>query len=223
MGATVACGRRQHDTQRRVRQGPPAPPPAPSSVEAVTSSGLGRCLPRSRQPARRLPARRGPGGAAVPLLGDLRTGRGMLLWRCRQGLVGRHYPLAQLLGWGQRAVAPVRGLIRTLGGGLEPGHRPRRSNQSAARAPAGSHHAGRECPGAPGRIAAPPRRCRRRRRARLRPIHASPPFQARQGPGATFVTGANDNLLRPLIRYSRSAGERRRCASRARSSAAAAP
>jgi hypothetical protein len=61
MGATVACGRRQHDTQRRVRQGPPAPPPAPSSVEAVTSSGLGRCLPRSRQPARRLPARRGPG------------------------------------------------------------------------------------------------------------------------------------------------------------------
>jgi hypothetical protein len=61
MGATVAYGRRQHDTQRRVRQGPPAPPPAPSSVEAVTSSGLGRCLPRSRQPARRLPARRGPG------------------------------------------------------------------------------------------------------------------------------------------------------------------
>jgi hypothetical protein len=30
------------------------------------------------------------------------------------------------------------------------------------------------------------------------------------GSGATFVTVANDNLLRPLIRYSRSAGEGRR-------------
>jgi hypothetical protein len=47
----------------------------------------------------------------------------MLRWRRRQGLVGRYCPLAHLLGWRQRAVAPVGGLVRTLCGGLEPGHR----------------------------------------------------------------------------------------------------
>ena len=34
----------------------------------------------------------------------------------------RHCPLAQLIGWGQRAVAAVCGLVGTLSRGFKPGH-----------------------------------------------------------------------------------------------------
>jgi hypothetical protein len=222
MGATVAYGRRQHDTQRRVRQGPPAPPPAPSSVEAVTSSGLGRCLPRSRQPARRLPARRGPGAR--------------LCHSSATSGLARHAVVAVPAG-PRRPPLPARAAPRLGPARSSAGAWP---HQDARRRPrTGTPSETLQPISRPSACWVSPRRSRMSRStwayrcsssampsakaARLRPIHASPPFQARQGPGATFVTGANDNLLRPLIRYSRSAGERRRCASRARSSAAAAP
>jgi hypothetical protein len=62
-------------------------------------------------------------GAAVPLFGRHPDWRGVSFWWGRQGLVGRPCPLAQLVGWCQRAVALVSGLVRTLGSGLESGHR----------------------------------------------------------------------------------------------------
>ena len=62
-------------------------------------------------------------GAAVPLLGRHPDWRSVSFWPCRQGLIGRRCSLAQLLGWRQHAVAPMGGLVRTLGRGLKPGNR----------------------------------------------------------------------------------------------------
>jgi hypothetical protein len=59
----------------------------------------------------------------VPLFWRHPNWRSVSFWWGRQGLIGRHCPFAQLLGWRERAVAPVGGLVRTLGSGLEPGHR----------------------------------------------------------------------------------------------------
>lgn len=107
----------------------------------------------------------------------------------------------------------MRGLVGTLGGGLEPGHRRDVPAKQPPKLLLGLTPQVADVPehlGVPlllfGDALA--------KAARLRPIRASPPFQARQGSGATFVAGANDNLLRPLIRYSRSAGQRRRRAHR---------
>ena len=132
----------------------------------------------------------------------------MPFWWCRQGLVGRHRPLAQLLGWRQRAVAPMGGLFRTLSRGLEPGDRETLQPSSRPSACCVSprvadipEHLGvaplllSNAFGEGGPFASHP---------------ASPPFHVLSGARCTFVAGANDNLLRMLTRYSRSAGDSRR-------------
>jgi hypothetical protein len=116
----------------------------------------------------------------------------------------------------------VGGLVRTLGGGLEPGNGRDAPAQLPTERLLGFTPQVADVPehlgvslfllsnafGKGGPFAA---------------HSASPPFHGHSGQGLHVPDGANDSLLAAPISYSRSFGDRRRWASRARASPAEAP